>query len=70
MSEEKSVDTDCVFEYLKDEIGFIHEVFTVGHNLPVYGILTAVNGSYITLKKRNGRSILYLDCNGIIQIVS
>ncbi|MGD0955113.1 MAG: hypothetical protein ABR985_22460 [Methanotrichaceae archaeon] len=61
MSEEqenKTADAEDVFAYLKGELGLIQEIYTIGHNLPLYGRLVAVNDLFVTIQKREGRSVV------------
>jgi preprotein translocase subunit YajC len=46
-----------IFSHLEREIGMVLEVFTVGHNLPLYGRLVAVDDRYIEVEKRDGRIV-------------
>ena len=55
--ENKTVDAEDVFAYLKEELGLVHEIYTIGHTLPLYGRLVAVNDLFITIQKREGRSV-------------
>ena len=55
MTETRS--TESVFEHLEHGLGLIHEVYTVGHNLPLYGRIIAVSEDYITVEKRSGRKV-------------
>ena len=57
---DKQRDTECVFEHLNRQLGLIHEVYSVGHRLPLHGELIAVSDLYITLEKRDGRIVTLL----------
>lgn len=50
-------DIEYVFRHLGQGLDLIHEVYTVGHQLPLYGRLLTVGKEYIELEKRDGRIV-------------
>ena len=50
-------DSSDVFEFLKDGLGLVHECYSFGHDLPLYGRLIKVNDLFIAIQKRDGRVV-------------